>query len=305
MSAQPAGTGRATGRPALTPTDAALLGVVLVWGFGYVAFKLGQSEIPTALFNLLRYVVVVPLLWLVLLRSGEDWRLPRQDWARTAVTGVLGVFVYSLVFSNAAKMTSAANTSLLLALSPVWGVLIGWLGGKGAPTLRFAIGSLVAFSGAAIVIGFGATRLAFDLAHWQGDLLALAASIIWAWYGLVAQPLLKSHSGTKVQAWINLVALVGFLLWQTPAALAFDWPAVSLTAWLSLLYVALLVTFFAHIVWYSAIARVGPHRVMLAMYLIPALAAGCGAIFLGQPFSWVQVLGAAVALGGVALVRRG
>lgn len=305
MSAQPAGTSRATGRPALTSTDMALLGVVLVWGFGYVAFKLGQNEIPTALFNLLRYIVAVPPLWLLLLRSGEDWRLPRRDWARTAATGLIGVFVYSLVFSNAAKMTAAANTSLLLALSPVWGVLMQWVSGKGAPTFRLAVGSLVAFGGAALVIGFGGTGLSLDLANWQGDLLSLAASVIWAWYGLVAQPLLKAHSGIKVQAWINLIALAGFLVWQAPAAVAFHWSAISLTAWLSLLYVALFVTFVAHIIWYSAIAKVGPHRVMLAMYLIPALAAACGTIFLHQPFTWMQVLGAAVALGGVALVRRG
>lgn len=305
MNAQPAGTSRAAGRPALTLTDSALLSVVLVWGFGYVAFKVGQTEIPTALFNLLRYVVVVPLLWLVLLRSGEDWRLPRTDWPRTIATGLIGVLVYSLAFSSAAKLTSAANTSLLLALSPVWGVLIQWASGKGAPSLRFALGSLVAFSGAAIVIGFGTARLAFDPTRWQGDLLALAASVIWAWYGLVAQPLLKSHSGIKVQAWINLIALAGFLPWQVPVALAFDWSAVSLQAWLSLLYVAVLVTFFAHIIWYSAIARVGPHRVMLAMYVVPAFAAAFGALILGQAFGWIQIVGAVVALSGVALVRRG
>jgi drug/metabolite transporter (DMT)-like permease len=240
-----------------------------------------------------------------LLRSREDWRLPRKDWARTAATGLIGVLMYSLIFSHAAKLTAAANTSLLLALSPVWGVLMQWLSGKGAPTLRFALGSLVAFGGAALVIGFGGAELSLDLANWQGDLLALAASVIWAWYGLVAQPLLRSHSGIKVQAWINLIALAGFLVWQAPAAVAFHWSSVGLTAWLSLLYVALFVTFVAHIIWYSAIAKVGPHRVMLAMYLIPALAAACGAIFLQQPFTWVQVLGATVALGGVALVRGG
>ncbi|HWI52778.1 MAG TPA: DMT family transporter [Symbiobacteriaceae bacterium] len=305
MNAQSAGIDRAAGRPALTPTDFALMGVVLVWGFGYVCFKVGQAEIPTPLFNLLRYAGVVPLLWFVLLRSGEDWRLPRSDWPRTIATGLVGVLVYGLVFSTAAKMTSAANTSLLLALSPVWGVLIQWVSGKGAPSFRFALGSLVAFSGAAIVIGFGATRLSFDPAHWQGDLLALAASVIWAWYGLVAQPLLKSHSGVKVQAWISLVALAGFLPWQAPVALSFNWSALSLQAWLSVAYIVVLNTFFAHIIWYSAIARVGPHRVMLAMYVVPAFAAGFGALLLGQAFGWIQILGAVVALSGVALVRRG
>lgn len=304
MSHATAQAGQPEHRPALTATDLALLGVVAAWGFGYVAFATGLKEIPTGLFNLLRYVIATPLFWLILRRSGEDWRLPRVDWPRTIATGLVGVLLYSLVFSSAAKYTTAANASLLLALSPIWGVLMGWLGGKVAPSLRFLLGSLTAFAGAAIVIAFGTGRLDFSLASLQGDIMALAASLIWAWYGLAAQPLLKSHSGVKVQSWINAIALAGFLLYQGPAVLVFDWGGVSLKAWLSLLYVATMVTVFGHIVWYTAISRIGPHRVMLAMYLIPAMAAACGALFLGQPFSLVQILGAGVALGGVALVRR-
>ena len=291
-------------RPALTAIDLALLGVVVAWGFAYVAFATGLKEIPVALFNLLRYVIAAPLFWLILRRSGEDWRLPRADWPRTVATGLIGVAVYSLVFSSAAKYTTAANASLLLALSPIWGVLMGWASGRGAPSLRFGLGSLIAFSGAAMVIVFGSGRLSFSLQSLYGDLMALASSMIWAWYGVVAQPLLKAHSGVKVQTWIHTVALGALLLYQAPVALTFHWSAVSATGWLSLLYVALVATVFGHIVWYTAIARIGPARVMLVMYLIPAMAAACGAIFLGQPFSLLQVLGAAIALGGVALVRR-
>ena len=133
MSSLPALAGRPEHRPALTPVDIALLGVVVAWGFGYVTFNLGQREIPTGLFNTLRYLIATPFFWLALIRSGEDWRLPRQDWPRTIATGLLGVLVYSMLFSTAAKLTSAANVALLLALSPVWGVLMKWAGGQGAP----------------------------------------------------------------------------------------------------------------------------------------------------------------------------
>ena len=175
---------------------------------------------------------------------------------------------------------------------------------RSAPSLRFAVGSLCAFTGAATVIIFGSGEISIGLDSLQGDLMGLGASVIWAWYGIAAQPLLKTHSGTKVQAWINLVALVGFAIYQAPVAASFDWGAVSLRAWLSLLYVAAIVTVFGHIVWYTAIARVGTERVMLAMYLIPIMAAGCGALFLQQPFALAQLMGGAVALAGVALIRR-
>lgn len=293
------------GRPRITSIDGALLGVVLVWGLTYVPFRLGQQELPTGLFNLIRYGVAVPIFWAFLLPSREGWQMPARDVPRTVAIGLLGVLLYSMLFAGAAKITNAANVALLLALSPIWGVLMGWaMGRRSKPTLPFAFGSLVAFGGAAMVIIAGAGELRFDLDSLTGDLMALAASLIWAWYGIMAQPLLRTHSGLKVQAWINAIGLLGFLLYQGPAALRFEWASVTWVGWSSAIAVSLGATVFSHLIWYTAIAKVGPDRVLLAMYLVPAVAAVTGALFLGQPFGPVQILGAGLALGGVALVRR-
>lgn len=291
-------------RPAFSGIDLALFVVVVAWGVGYAAYRIGQREIPVGLFNFLRYVITTAVFWGILWRSPEDWRLPLRDLPRVAATGIIGVLVYSLVFSTAAMSTNAANLSLLIALSPIWTFLMSWALGHRRPTVGFALGSLVAFTGAAIVIVAGAAEIGFSLETLYGDLLGLTASVIWAWYGIVAGPLLKQHSGLKVQAWISLVALVGFVLLQGPAALRFDWTGVSTVAWICALYVALFVTVYSHLIWYVAIARVGPDRVTLALYLVPVFAAGAGAVFLDQPFGLVEVVGAAVALAGVALVRR-
>ncbi|HEY3363622.1 MAG TPA: DMT family transporter [Symbiobacteriaceae bacterium] len=296
--------GRAERRRAFSSTDLLLLGVVLVWGFGYVTFKVGEAEIPVGLFNLIRFLIAVPILWTVLLLSNEDWRLARRHWVKVGIMGVIGMFIYSYIYAVAANITVAANLSLLMALSPIWTILIQWTMGRGRPGRNFLVGSLVAFAGAALVIAFGANRLEFTWQSFRGDFLGVIASVVFAWYGVAAQPLLKEYSGVKLQAWINLIALVGFLCYRGPAALDFSWSGVSLSAWLSVLFVGSMVGAFSHLVWYIGIARVGPDRVMLVMYLIPAFAALSGTIFLGQPLGVVQVTGALIALAGVALVRR-
>lgn len=296
--------GQAGRRLALTPTDFALLAVVLVWGFGYVTFKVGQQDIPSGLFNLLRYGIGAPVLWVGLLASKQEWRMPRKDWARIVAVGLIGLVVYNMAFSIAATITAAANLSLLLALSPIWTVMIQWVMGNGAPGPKFLLGSLVAFAGAGLVIAFGGGGLEFSLQNLRGDMLGVVASILFAWYGIAAKPLLAEHSGIKVQAWINLVALVGILVYQGRTALAFDWSVVKPVAWWSAIYVATMVSVFSHIIWYNAIAKVGPDHVMLAMYLVPVIAAASGTLVLGQPFGVIQAVGALIALVGVALVRR-
>ena len=49
----------------------------------------------------------------------------------------------------------------------------------------------------------------------------------------------------------------------------------------------------------------GPTRVNALQFLVPALAVAMAAIFLGEPIRPIQIVGGAVILAGVALLRRG
>ena len=49
----------------------------------------------------------------------------------------------------------------------------------------------------------------------------------------------------------------------------------------------------------------GPTRVNALQFLVPALAVGMAAIFLAEPVRPIQLVGGAIILAGVALLRRG
>ena len=49
----------------------------------------------------------------------------------------------------------------------------------------------------------------------------------------------------------------------------------------------------------------GPTRVTALQFLVPALAVAMAAIFLGEPIRPIQVVGGAIILAGVALLRSG
>ena len=49
----------------------------------------------------------------------------------------------------------------------------------------------------------------------------------------------------------------------------------------------------------------GPTRVTALQFLVPALAVVFAAIFLGEPIRPIQLVGGAIILAGVALLRRG
>lgn len=289
--------------------DLALLGVVLVWGFNYVPLKVALRELDAGVFTLLRFLGATPFLFLLLARTRADWRLPRADWLRVAAVGLFGTTLYQTVFAVASHLTTATNVSLLMALSPVFTVLLEWTGGGADGRRRTtdavtAAGIAVALGGAALVIGGGSRSIAFSVATLKGDLVALLASFLWGAYPVVAGPLLARHSGLKVTAWTSLVGALGLLAVYGAGTAHVAWAQVSWSAWGGLLYSVVLTTVFALVVWYSSINHIGPTKVMAYMFLIPAAAIASGVAFLGERLTLGKAVGALLAIGGVYLIRR-
>ena len=56
---------------------------------------------------------------------------------------------------------------------------------------------------------------------------------------------------------------------------------------------------------FHGVKLLGPTRVTALQFLVPALAVVMAAIFLGEPIRPIQVVGGAIILAGVALLRRG
>lgn len=73
--------------------DLLLLAVALVWGLNYVIMKVGLQELDAGVFTLLRFLGATPLIFALVRISGEDWRLPRRDWGRALVVGILGTAI--------------------------------------------------------------------------------------------------------------------------------------------------------------------------------------------------------------------
>lgn len=60
----------------------------------------------------------------------------------------------------------------------------------------------------------------------------------------------------------------------------------------------------AYWIWQRGIARIGADRVLVYQYLITLVGVVSSVIFLGESFGFLRVVGAAVILASVYLVRR-
>jgi drug/metabolite transporter (DMT)-like permease len=91
------------------------------------------------------------------------------------------------------------------------------------------------------------------------------------------------------------LALVPFAAAQLPGRV----PSLGVTA--AVLALAIGGTGFAYVLYYALLAGAGASRSILVTYLVPALALGYGAVFLGEPITAPAVGGLVLVLAGVAL----
>jgi drug/metabolite transporter (DMT)-like permease len=81
-------------------------------------------------------------------------------------------------------------------------------------------------------------------------------------------------------------------------------PEVTPAAVAAILYSGSLAAAIANVFVFNAIRLVGPTRVTMSQFLVPAGAVALGAVFLAEPVGIAQVVGGAVIVLGVWLTRR-
>lgn len=293
----------ASGAAAARKAEAGLLLLVLIWALNFSIIKVGIASIPPYGFNALRFPLAAALLAAVLYATGR-LRLPeRGDATRIVVLGVLGNFVYQLLFISGMARTRAGNASVLLTTSPVFtAMLSAWLGHERVrPAAWVGIGATVA--GIALVVGSGEAGLRFGTTTLAGDLLLVAAAGVWSIYTVGARNLVRKYGSVPVTAWTLWVGGVLLLVAGAPDLMALE-PTIPAAAWGAVVYAGLLGVGIAYLLWYRGVRLLGNTRTAAMGNLVPVLAIAVAWPMLGEVPNLWQLAGAAVIIGGVSLVRR-
>ncbi|HEY7818375.1 MAG TPA: DMT family transporter, partial [Vicinamibacteria bacterium] len=80
--------------------------------------------------------------------------------------------------------------------------------------------------------------------------------------------------------------------------------SIPASAWLGLLYSIVFSLVLAYCMWYFAVDRIGPTQTAIYSNLTPVAAMGVAFVALDEPIGIQKLLGAAVILIGIYLVRR-
>ena len=242
--------------------------------------------------QVLRYTLSAAILFAVLRARGlGPVRLtPRQALLLLSLAAT-GLVLFNVCVINATRNASPTLVGTTVGAVPVVLALVGPLLARSRPSLRVLAAATVVVAGATVTNGLGSGSLA-GLAYSVGALACEAC------FSLLALPLLPTLGPVRVSAYTQALAVPVLLAVGLAAdgAGLLRMPTAAEAA--ALLYLALVVSAGAFLLWYGALPRLGADRAGLFAGLVPVGAIATTVLLgLGAP--------TATELGGAALVIAG
>ena len=281
--------------------ELAILLVMLTWGANVVAVKAALADVPPILFAFVRFGIAFLVLLAVLRWREGSIGLPRRDVLPLLLLGLAGFGLYQDLWATALGRTTASNSALIIAVTPVPTMLIAAAIGSDTLSPAKLLGAFIGLSGVVVVVaathgfGFGGASV--------GDLMTVGSTISWACYVAFGAPVLRRHSPLRMATWaigFGCLGMLPFAAWQ---ATSFDVSRIHVGTVGLFLFCALITAAAANVVMFAAVKVLGPTRAMLFQFLVPAFAVGMAALFLGEAIVAGQIGGGAVIVLGILVAR--
>ncbi len=286
-----------------TLIEIALLSVTVIWALNFSVIKGNLDEIDPLSFNGLRFLFAAVVIWGALLWRGHSLNVARKDWWPLIGMGVLANLVYQGLFIIGIDYTYAANVAVIMGTIPIWVALISHLFSDEKLDLLKSIGVVLAFGGVAFIMLGGSEELSFDSDTFIGDLLIVAATVVWGAYTVLSRNFLKRYTALQFSTVTTTIGAVLLFFIGLPGMMVIDWGEVSPGAYGAVMYSGLLSIGFAYIIWNYAIQEVGAVNTATYQNLVPVLGLIFGVILLNEQLDVKQYVGSGFVIGGIVLAR--
>ena len=288
-----------------TKAHLAGLGANFIFGINYAIIKyVTPSYIQPLAVNVVRVLVSVSLFWsLFLMKPGTAAGIQKKDIPRFILCGLTGITLNQVCLIKGLSMTSSFHGAMLSLGTPIFiSIFAVWLLKEKMNLTRLA-GLACGISGAAILIMIKDTT-GNNTNNMLGDMLALMAAIAYAFYLVLAKPLMQSYSALHVTRWVLTIGALGILPIGWGPVVHTNWQAVHASHWLALGCVGVAGTFLGYLMSVYALSIIGPSATGSYIYTQPVFAAIVSILFLGDHFTLIKAAATALIFAGVYLVNR-
>ena len=272
----------------------------LFWSGNFVLSRGMHAEIPPISLAFWRWAIALLIIAPFGLRRVYEQRALLKHHSRFMLfQGLLGVTGFNTLIYLALQSTTAINAVLVNSCIPIIIVILSWIIYRERLSLKQSVGVLISLSGVLLIIAKGDVVALQQLTFNQGDLLVLAAALVWAFYSANLRNYPEGLHPIAYQTGIMLVGLVFLFPCYLFEMQSGKHIQINIGTILTIGYVALFASVLAFICWTRAIREVGANRAGPFIHLMPVFSTILAIIFLDEALLGYHVRGMFLVFTGI------
>lgn len=263
---------------------------MFIWGLNVVAIKFLIEYFPPVTMQAFRTFVagIVAIIILYFLRDLR--KLSKKEWLYIFIAAILGQLAHHAFLALGLVETTASNAALILGLVPIVTSILAIIFLKDRLTFLRLFGIGLGFLGVAIVVlqnsgGLGSVS--------RGDIFVFLSMTSQALSFILIKKLsstLSSKQMTGVLLLVGSILLLGLSFVVEPQGMT-ELNKGTVWVWIVFLVSAIFATGMGHMLFNSAIHKIGAGQAAIFNNLIPFFTLIGAYLFLGEQIVFTQIIG--------------
>lgn len=276
-----------------------LLGAI--WSASFLWIKLALEEIGP--FTLVAFRVLFGVLFAggAVFLQRKAWPRDWKGWYPFLLLGISSVAIPFFLITWGELSIDSAVASILNATVPLFTIVIAHLFLQDdRMSVQRVVGLSVGFIG--VIVLLSEDLIAGVHGSLLGQAAVILASIFYAASSVYARRKTQSAPGLVRGAAPLVSATV--IMWLAAPVLEspFNVPQLPLT-WIAILWLGILGSGLALILWYYLLHEIGPTRTGMVTYIFPLGGVVLGVLFLSEHLSWQLAVGALLIISSIVVVN--
>ena len=277
-----------------------LLGLlIIVWGSSFLLIDRSLLFFsPEQIVGYRLFIGAVVMLFVSFLYGKQ---LPRSiiPWLHFVVYAVIGNILPYLLIATGQLTITSGMAGLLMAFMPLVTLILAHIFLPNDRLNRFKVlGFILGFSGVMFILWPSVNDGSNTV---FGILLVLGAACAYSINTIIASRLPSYDPLVSSTCVLIVASLISFLIW--PNIFYIDFNNIPFISSISLLLLGALPTGYAALIYFTIINNAGATFLSNINYLIPVVAFFLGAIVLGEPILWYNILALLLIISGIFISR--
>ena len=277
------------------------IAAVIFWGVSFIATKIALDELVPLTIIFLRLILAVIFLTAIAVYTKRDFSVNLKNHGGILILALVAVF-HLWIQVTGMQYTTAAKTGWIIGTAPVFMALVGLIAFKESLTILKTTGILIAFFGLILLISHGDLS-SIDLISNKGDFLILASAFTWAVYSAVNKKISLAYPPMMTILFLFLMMAIIISPFTINDAAVQSVIHLSAVSWVSILFLGILCSGAAYVMWASALKEMESAKVGAFLYFEPFVTVIASWIILNEKITLLMILAGIIITLGVVLVN--